>query len=120
MKADGSKINGRVSKLIGFMGLNKTEIEEAKSGDSVAIAGFEALDVGDSVVDPNHPNPLAALHIEEPTLGVIFSVNDSLHGGTEGKFVTANKLDERLASEMKTNIAMNYERVGEGKFKVKW
>ena len=117
-KADGTKTTGRISKLIGFMGLERIDIDEAGVGDIVAIAGFEALDVGDSVVDPANPVPLDALHIEEPTLSVVFSVNDSPLAGTEGKHVTSNKLDERLASEMKTNIAMRYENIGEGKFKV--
>lgn len=117
-KADGTKTTGRISKLIGFLGLERRDIDEAKTGDIVAIAGFEALDVGDSVVDPNSPMPLDPLHIEEPTLSVVFSVNDSPLAGTEGKHVTSNKLDERLQSEMKTNIAMKYENQGEGKFKV--
>ncbi|WP_096020474.1 translational GTPase TypA [Campylobacter lanienae] len=117
-KADGSKTTGRISKLIGFLGLERIDIESANSGDIVAIAGFDALDVGDSVVDPNNPMPLDPLHIEEPTLSVVFSVNDSPLAGIEGKFVTSNKLDERLESEMKTNIAMKYENIGEGKFKV--
>lgn len=118
MKADGSKTNGRISKLIGFLGLDRQDINEAGTGDIVAIAGFEALDVGDSVVDPSNPMPLDPLHIEEPTLSVVFSVNDGPLAGTEGKHVTSNKLDERLANEMKTNIAMKYENIGEGKFKV--
>ena len=117
-KADGTKTTGRISKLIGFMGLERTEINEAGTGDIVAIAGFEALDVGDSIVDPANPAPLDPLHIEEPTLSVVFSVNDSPLAGTEGKFVTSNKIAERLEAEMKTNIAMKYENVGEGKFKV--
>ncbi len=117
-KADGSKTTGRISKLIGFLGLERTDIDTANSGDIVAIAGFDALDVGDSVVDPNSPMPLDPLHIEEPTLSVVFSVNDGPLSGTEGKYVTSNKLDERLESEMKTNIAMKYENIGEGKFKV--
>ncbi|AGZ80907.1 translational GTPase TypA [Campylobacter fetus] len=117
-KADGTKTTGRISKLIGFFGLDRMDINEAGTGDIVAIAGFETLDVGDSVVDPNNPMPLDPLHIEEPTLSVVFSVNDSPLAGTEGKFVTSNKIDERLESEMKTNIAMRYENIGEGKFKV--
>lgn len=117
-KADGTHINGRISKLIGFSGLERTDIDSAGTGDIVAIAGFDALDVGDSIVDPNNPIPLDALHIEEPTLSVIFSVNDGPLAGTEGKFVTSNKIDERLEAEMKTNIAMRYENAGEGKFKV--
>lgn len=118
MKSDGTRVNGRISKLVGFMGLERLDIETAKCGDIVAIAGFEALDVGDSVVDPANPNPLEALHIEEPTLSVVFSVNDSPLAGTEGKSVTSNKIAERLANEMKTNIAMRVENEGEGKFKV--
>lgn len=117
-KADGSKINGRISKLIGFLGLEKMDIEQASVGDIVAIAGFDALDVGDSVVDPSNPMPLDPLFIEEPTLSVVFSVNDGPLAGTEGKHVTSNKIAERLESEMKTNIAMRYENIGEGKFKV--
>lgn len=117
-KADGTKTTGRISKLIGFMGLERTEINDAGTGDIVAIAGFEALDVGDSIVDPANPAPLDPLHIEEPTLSVVFAVNDGPLAGTEGKFVTSNKIAERLEAEMKTNIAMKYENVGEGKFKV--
>lgn len=117
-KADGTKSTGRISKLIGFLGLERRDIEEAGVGDIVAIAGFDALDVGDSVVDPNSPMPLDPLRIEEPTLSVVFSVNDSPLAGTEGKHVTSNKIDERLSNEMKTNIAMKYENQGEGKFKV--
>ena len=117
-KADGTHINGRISKLIGFSGLERADIDAAGTGDIVSIAGFDALDVGDSIVDPNNPIPLDALHIEEPTLSVIFSVNDGPLAGTEGKFVTSNKIDERLEAEMKTNIAMRYENAGEGKFKV--
>lgn len=117
-KADGTKTQGRISKLIGFMGLERTEITQASAGDIVAIAGFESLDVGDSVVDPANPMPLDPLHIEEPTLSVVFSVNDGPLAGSEGKFVTSNKIAERLEAEMKTNIAMKYENIGEGKFKV--
>ena len=118
VKADGGKVRGRITKLIGFLGLNRMEIDEAEAGDIVAIAGFDSVDVGDSLVDPNNPMPLDPLHIEEPTLSLYFSVNDSPLAGLEGKFVTSNKLKERLAKEMETNIAMRVEEVGEGKFKV--
>ena len=117
-KSDGEKINSKVSKLIGFLGLERVDIDKAKAGDIVAVAGFEALDVGDSLVDPANPMPLDPLHIEEPTISVIFAVNDSPLAGLEGKYVTSNKLDERLEAEMKTNIAMKYENAGEGKYKV--
>ena len=118
VKSDGEKVNGRVTKLIGFMGLARMEIDQAEAGDIVAIAGFETIDVGDSLCDPNNIMPLDPMHIEEPTMSVVFSVNDSPLAGTEGKHVTGNKLRERLEFEMNTNIAMKLEDGGEGRFKV--
>jgi GTP-binding protein len=118
VKADGEKIKGRVTKLIGFKGMDRFDIKQAGTGDIVAVAGFETIDVGDSLCDPANPMPLDPMHIEEPTLSVTFAVNDSPLAGTEGKFVTSNKINERLAAEMNTNIAMTYEQIGEGKFKV--
>jgi len=117
-KADGEMVKGKITKLIGFHGLNRMEIDEAEAGDIVAFAGIETVDVGDTVCDPTKPMPLDPLHIEEPTLSVVFSVNDSPLAGQEGKHVTSNKIKERLESEMQTNVAMRYETVGEGKFKV--
>ncbi len=119
VKADGEKITGRITKLIGFKGLEKMDIKQAGHGDIVAIAGFETVDVGDSLCDPKNPMPLDPLHIEEPTLSVTFAVNNSPLAGTEGKFVTANKIQERLEAEMNTNIAMQYEGKGEGAFEVR-
>ena len=118
VKADGEKVNGRITKLLGFIGLERIEIEEAKAGDIVAVAGFESLDVGDTIADSENPVALDPLHIEEPTISVIMSVNDSPLAGTEGKNVTAPKLRDRLFKEMQTNIAMKIEELGEGKFKV--
>ncbi len=118
IKASGEKTNGRISKLIGFHGLERIDIDEAVSGDIIAVAGFDTLDVGDTLADPNNAVGLDPLHIEEPTLSVVMSVNNSPLAGTEGKFVTSNKIVERLESEMQTNIAMKYESSGEGAFKV--
>lgn len=117
-KADGEKVNGRITKLIGFHGLTRMEVDEAFAGDICAVAGFETIDVGDSLVDPANPMPLDPLHIEEPTLSVVYAVNDSPLAGQEGKHVTANKIKERLTREMTTNIAMGMEEIGEGKFKI--
>ncbi|STP12673.1 GTP-binding protein TypA [Helicobacter mustelae] len=117
-KGDGTKESGRITKLIGFLGLARMEIEEAKAGDIIAIAGFNAIDVGDSIVDPNNPMPLDPMHLEEPTMSVYFAVNDSPLAGLEGKHVTANKIKDRLLKEMQTNIAMRCEEMGEGKFRV--
>ncbi len=118
VKASGAKSKSRISKLIGFKGLERLEIDEAEAGDIVAIAGFSDIDVGDSVCDPTNPVPLGPMHVEEPTLSVIFSVNDGPLAGTEGKHVTSNKIQERLEKEMETNIAMKMEPLGEASFKV--
>jgi len=117
-KADGEIVKGRISKLIGFHGLNRMEIEQAEAGDIVAFAGMETVDVGDTVCDANNPVALDPMHIEEPTLTVVFAVNDSPLAGQEGKHVTSNKLRDRLEAEMRTNVAMKLETIGEGKFKV--
>lgn len=118
VKACGTKSKSRISKLIGFKGLERLDIAEAEAGDIVAIAGFSDIDVGDSICDNNNPVALDPMHIEEPTLSVIFSVNDGPLAGTEGKHVTSNKIRERLAKEMETNIAMRMEPMGDASFKV--
>ncbi len=118
MKADGTKKVSRVSKLIGFVGLDRVEIDEAEAGDIVAIAGFADIDVGDTVADKSNPVALDPLHIEEPTLSIVMSVNDGPLAGTEGKHVTSNKIRERLEKEMETNIAMKMEPLGDASFKV--
>jgi GTP-binding protein len=118
IKASGAKSKSRVSKLIGFRGLDRIEISEAEAGDIVAIAGFNDIDVGDSICDNTNPVALDPMHIEEPTLSVIFSVNDGPLAGTEGKHVTSNKIRERLTREMETNIAMRMEPLGDASFKV--
>ncbi|WP_428028608.1 GTP-binding protein, partial [Arcobacter sp.] len=82
VKADGEKIKGRVTKLIGFKGVDRFDIKTAGTGDIVAVAGFETIDVGDSLCDPTNPMPLDPMHIEEPTLSVTFAVNDSPLAGT--------------------------------------
>ena len=117
-KSSGEKSKSRVSKLIGFKGLDRIDIDEAVAGDIVAIAGFNDIDVGDSVCDINNPVPLDPMHVEEPTLSVIISVNDGPLAGTEGKHVTSNKIRERLEKEMETNIAMRMEPLGDASFKV--
>jgi len=118
VRADGEKVNGRITKLIGFKGLDRIEIEEAEAGDIVAVAGFASVDIGDTLCDPEHIEALDPLHIEEPTLSVMMSVNDSPLAGTEGKHVTGNKIKDRLLKEVETNIAMRVEDAGEGKFRV--
>jgi GTP-binding protein len=118
VKSSGEQVKGKVSRLLGFKGLERMEVDEAESGDIVAIAGFNDIDVGDTLCDPLHIEALDPLHIEEPTLSVVFAVNDSPFAGTEGKFITGNKIKDRLEAEMNTNIAMRLDVVGDGKFQV--
>jgi len=118
VKASGEKIKSRVSKLIGFKGLDRIDIEEAEAGDIVAIAGFNDIDVGDSICDTKEIIPLDPMHVEEPTLSVVISVNDGPLAGTEGKHVTSNKIKDRLQKEMETNIAMRMESLDDSSFKV--
>jgi GTP-binding protein len=118
VKASGEKTKSRISKLIGFKGLERIEIAQAEAGDIVAIAGFNDIDVGDSICDVKNPVALDPMHVEEPTLSVIMSVNDGPLAGTEGKHVTSNKIRERLEKEMETNIAMRMEPTGDASFKV--
>jgi GTP-binding protein len=118
VKASGEKIKSRISKLIGFKGLNRVEIQNAEAGDIVAIAGFSDIDVGDSICDIKEIIPLDPMHVEEPTLSVVISVNDGPLAGTEGKHVTSNKIKDRLQKEMETNIAMKMESLDDSSFKV--
>jgi GTP-binding protein len=115
---NGEIREGRITKLYTFKGLERLEVNETPVGDIVAVAGFEELNIGDTIADYENPIPLSLLHIEEPTISVFISVNDSPLAGTEGKHVTATKLKDRLQREMRTNVAMKFEELGEGKFKV--
>ncbi|WP_132766681.1 translational GTPase TypA [Tepidibacillus fermentans] len=106
---DGSVKQARIAKLYGFEGLKKIEIEEAKAGDIVAVAGIEGINVGETVADIEHPEPLPLLHIDEPTLQMTFVVNNSPFAGNEGKYVTSRKLRERLFAELEKDVSLRVE-----------
>jgi GTP-binding protein len=109
VKTDGSIQKSRVSKLFGFIGLNRVEIEHAQAGDIIAIAGLGDINVGETVTDPEHPEALPLLHIDEPTLQMTFLVNDSPFAGREGKHVTSRKLRDRLLAELETDVSLRVE-----------
>lgn len=109
MKRDGKIRNLKVSKLFGFMGLKRVEIEEAQAGDIVAVAGFEDINVGETVCDPAKPEALPLLTIDEPTLKMTFLVNNSPFAGREGKHVTARKLKDRLMHELETDVSLRVD-----------
>ncbi|WP_314349882.1 GTP-binding protein, partial [Granulicatella elegans] len=93
LKLDGTKKNFRVTKLFGFFGLNRLEINEAKAGDLIAVSGMEDIFVGETVTPVDAQESLPVLHIDEPTLQMTFLTNNSPFAGREGKFVTARKIE---------------------------
>ncbi|KKE80746.1 translational GTPase TypA [Oceanobacillus caeni] len=109
MKQDGTQKNFRISKLFGFTGLKRIEIEEAKSGDIVAISGLEDINVGETVCSQEHPEALPWLRIDEPTLQMTFLVNNSPFAGREGKFITSRKIEERLMKQLETDVSLRVD-----------
>ena len=109
LKLDGTKKNFRVTKLFGFFGLNRLEINEAKAGDLIAVSGMEDIFVGETVTPVDSHESLPVLHIDEPTLQMTFLTNNSPFAGREGKFVTARKIEERLMRELQTDVSLKVE-----------
>ncbi|WP_453997218.1 translational GTPase TypA [Bacillus nitroreducens] len=109
MKLDGSVKQFRVTKIFGFSGLKRIEIQEAKAGDLVAVSGMEDINVGETVCPIEHQDALPVLHIDEPTLQMTFLVNNSPFAGREGKFVTARKIEERLRAQLQTDVSLRVE-----------
>ncbi|MBB6175940.1 GTP-binding protein [Anoxybacillus tengchongensis] len=109
MKLDGSVKTFRVTKLFGFLGLKRIEIEEAKAGDLVAVSGMEDINVGETVCPLDVQEALPPLRIDEPTLQMTFLVNNSPFAGREGKHVTARKIEERLRLQLETDVSLRVE-----------
>ncbi len=107
--ADGSQEKGKITKLFGFHDLGRVEIEEALAGDIVGIAGFSDIQIGESICSISDPQPLPLIKVDEPTLQMNFSVNDSPFAGTEGKFVTSRQLRKRLYDELEKNVSLRVE-----------
>jgi GTP-binding protein len=109
MKLDGEVKKFRVTKLLGFLGLERVEIQEAKSGDLIAVSGMEDIFVGETVTPVDHQEALPVLFIDEPTLQMTFLVNNSPFAGREGKYVTARKIEERLQNQLQTDVSLKVE-----------
>ncbi|WP_055107445.1 translational GTPase TypA [Paenibacillus ihumii] len=109
MTREGGKKSARIEKLFGFKGLNRVEVDEAGAGDIVAIAGIKDINIGETIADPNHPEALPVLKIDEPTLQMTFLVNNSPFAGREGKWVTSRKLRERLMKELETDVSLRVD-----------
>ena len=109
LRDDGSVKRGRISKLLGFQGLQRVEVEEARAGDLVAVAGFDEVNIGETIACPDNPEALPLIKVDEPTLQMTFVVNDSPFAGKEGKFVTSRQVRDRLQKELLTNVALRVE-----------
>ena len=109
MKLDGTVKNFRVTKIFGYFGLKREEIQEAHAGDIVAVSGMDDINVGETVCPTDHQEALPILHIDEPTLQMTFLVNNSPFAGKEGKFVTARKLEDRLMQQLETDVSLRVE-----------
>ena len=109
VKRDGSVQNGRILQILGFLGFNRYEVEEAEAGDIVAVTGVEGIKISDTLCDPLAPRALPALTVDEPTISMMFQVNSSPFAGRIGKFLTSRQLRERLERELLHNVALRVE-----------
>ncbi|MGF1518069.1 MAG: translational GTPase TypA [Nodosilinea sp.] len=109
VKEDGSLVKSKISKLLGFDGLRRIEIESASAGNIVAVAGFADANIGETITCPTSPQALPLIKVDEPTLQMTFVVNDSPFAGQEGNFVTSRQLRDRLMRELETNVALRVE-----------
>ena len=115
----GKTRNGRVLQVLGFMGLERTEVPEASAGDIIAITGIEAPHISDTFCDPAKVEPMPPLSVDEPTVTMSFEVNNSPFAGQDGKYVTSRQIRERLERELITNVALRVEDTGSpDKFRV--
>ncbi len=112
VRLDGSKKQFRIQKLFGFLGLKRIEIESAKAGDIIAIAGLSDISVGETVCEIGKEDALPILRIDEPTLKMTFMTNNSPFAGREGKFITASKIGERLFKETQKDVSLRVEQSG--------
>jgi GTP-binding protein len=109
IKEDGSIVKSKISKLMGFQGLARVELEEASAGNIIAVAGFADANIGETITCPNEPQALPLIKVDEPTLQMTFSVNNSPFAGQEGSFVTSRQIRDRLMRELETNVALRVE-----------
>jgi GTP-binding protein len=102
----GVRREGRIGKLLQFDALTRVEVDEVRAGDLCAVVGLDAVDIGETIADPAQAEPLAPVTVDEPTMTMIFRVNDSPMAGREGRFVTSRQIGDRLAKELERNVAL--------------
>ena len=109
VKENGEVVKAKISKLMGFEGLNRIELQESSAGNIVAVAGFADANIGETITCPDDPQALPLIKVDEPTLQMTFSVNNSPFAGLEGNFVTSRQIRDRLMRELETNVALRVE-----------
>ncbi len=112
---DGISRRGKVLEVLGFQGLEREVRDSAEAGDIIAITGIDKLRISDTLCDPDHPDPMAPLSVDEPTVSMTFEVSDSPFAGKEGKFVTSRQILERLEQELIANVALRVEKTEDPK-----
>jgi GTP-binding protein len=105
----GKMVKTKVTSLFAFQGLKRVDTESATVGDIVSLAGIEGVNIGDTITNPDNPKPLPRIAVDEPTISMLFSINNSPFAGKEGKFVTSRHLKERLEKELLYNVAIRVE-----------
>ncbi|MBD1433042.1 translational GTPase TypA [Sphingobacterium sp. DN00404] len=106
VKRDGKVVKSRVKELQIFEGLGRAKVSEVKAGDICAVVGIEGFDIGDTIADFENPEQLEVIHIDEPTMNMLFTINNSPFFGKEGKFVTSRHIYDRLQKELEKNLAL--------------
>ncbi len=109
-KRDGTLVKSRIKEVHTFTGLGRTKTTEVGSGDICAIVGIEGFEIGDSICDLQNPEPLTPIAIDEPTMSMVFTINNSPFFGKEGKFVTSRHIQDRLTKELDKNLALRVEK----------
>ena len=109
-KKDGSKVRCKIKELHTFAGMGRAKVEEVKSGDICALIGIEGFEIGDTICDFENPEALDPIAIDEPTMSMVFTINDSPFFGKDGKFVTSRHIQDRLNKELEKNLALRVER----------
>ena len=112
IKRDGRQVKQKIKELMVFEGLGKIKVEKVEAGEICAIVGLEEFEIGDTVADVDAPEAMPAISIDEPTMSMLFSINNSPFFGKEGKFVTSRHIKERLEKELEKNLAMKMEPTG--------
>ena len=112
VKRDGKIIKSKIKELHTFEGVGRRKVEEVNAGDICALVGLEGFDIGDSVADFENPEALPTIAIDEPTMSMLFTINDSPFFGKEGKFVTSRHIKDRLSKELEKNLALRLEETG--------